>query len=125
MGEKSCSGNPTHEEEGGEESPDPARDYKEGRAHHCPMVDKETQVALMDRVEELFNLNEADQLREIERKLTEFGFVQEGADPATLAMVHAALELFIEIGIDEDGRVHGYELLPFEEMAKKQERFRW
>ncbi len=89
------------------------------------MVDKETQVAMMERVEELFNLNEADQLREIERKLTEFGFVQEGADPATLAMVHAALELFIEIGIDEDGRVHGYELLPFEEMAKKQERFRW
>jgi hypothetical protein len=89
------------------------------------MVDKETQVALMERVEELFNLNEADQLREIERKLTEFGFVQEGADPASLAMVHAALELFIEIGIDEEGRVHGYELLPFEEMAKKQERFRW
>jgi hypothetical protein len=89
------------------------------------MVDKETQVALMDRVEELFNLNEADQLREIERKLTEFGFVQEGADPAALAMVHRPLELFIEIGIDEEGRVHGYELLPFEERAKKQERFRW
>jgi hypothetical protein len=89
------------------------------------MVDKETQVAMMERVEELFNLNEADQLREIERKLAEFGFVQEGADPAALAMVHPALELFIEIEIDGEGLVHGYELLPFEEISKKQEKFRW
>jgi hypothetical protein len=89
------------------------------------MVDKETQIALMERVEELFNLNDADQLRDIERKLTEFGFVQEGADPAMLAMVHAGLELFIEIEIDEDGKVHGYDLLPFEELSKKQEKFRW
>jgi len=89
------------------------------------MVDKETQVALMARVEELFNLNDADQVQHIERKLIEFGFVQEGADPATLAMVHADLELFIEIEIDEEGKVHGYELLPFEEISKKQERFRW
>jgi len=83
------------------------------------------QVALMERVEDLFNLNDADQVREIERKLTEYGFVQKGADPAVLAMEHAGLELFIEIELDEDGRVHAYTLLPFDERAKKQERFRW
>jgi hypothetical protein len=89
------------------------------------MVDKEAQVALMAQVEELFNPNSRDQLQDIERKLTEYGFVEKGADPAAVAMEHPDLELFLEIELDEEGKVHGYELLPFEDLKKKQERFRW
>ncbi|MBN1195351.1 MAG: hypothetical protein JXA08_08430 [Methanomicrobiaceae archaeon] len=89
------------------------------------MVDKELQSALMERVEDLFELNEAGEVTEIERNLSDMGFVQKGGDPAVIAMVHPDCELFIEIGIDEEGRVHGYELLPFKELTKKQEKFRW
>ncbi|KQC05325.1 MAG: hypothetical protein APR53_08045 [Methanoculleus sp. SDB] len=89
------------------------------------MVDKEMQIALMEQVEDLFDLIEAGDVNEIERNLADLGFVQKGADPAVIAMEHPECELFIEIGIDEDGRVHGYELLPFAELVKKQEKFRW
>jgi hypothetical protein len=88
------------------------------------MIGGVAQVDLMDRVEALFNRFGADEVHEIERELILLGFVQQGADPAVIAMEHSETGLFLEIDLDEEGRVHGYDLVPPEERGRKQERYR-
>jgi hypothetical protein len=82
------------------------------------------QVDLMDRVEALFNRFRADEVHAIERELIQLGFVQKGGDPAVIAMEHPDTGLFLEIDLDEDGLVHGYDLIPPEERERKQEKYR-
>jgi hypothetical protein len=88
------------------------------------MIGGVAQVDLMDRVEALFNRFGADAVHEIERELILLGFVQKGADPAVIAMEHSETGLFLEIDLDGDGRVHGYDLIPRRERGQKQERYR-
>lgn len=89
------------------------------------MVDQDFRVEMMEKVEALFDRYGGKPFQEFAGVLQEWGFVQRGGDPATVVMEHADLELYLEIEQDDAGNVHGYALLPFEEIARKQEKFRW
>lgn len=89
------------------------------------MVSLDFRVEMMEKVEALFERYGGKPYHEFAGVLQEWGFVQRGGDPATVVMEHADLELYLEIIQDDAGNVHGYALLPFEEIAKKQEKFRW
>ncbi|MCK8519864.1 hypothetical protein [Methanoculleus sp. 7T] len=92
----------------------------------CPqMVDLDRRVEMMEKVEALFDAHGGKNFADISGDLREWGFVQKGGDPATVVMEHGGLHLYLEVELDDTGKVHGYALLPFEEMARKQERFRW
>jgi len=89
------------------------------------MVNREEQVELMKKTEALLERCCGAKTDRIEKELTALGFVQKGGDPATVMMEHAGLNLHLDIGLDETGNLHSYELLPFDELDKKQEKFRW
>lgn len=89
------------------------------------MVDTERQHALMKRVESLFLCYDGTKPITIISELKKWGFVERGADPAVIVLVHPELELLLEIGLTEEGAIHSYELLPFDKLDEKQERFRW
>ena len=76
-------------------------------------------------VESLFDCYESKTPSFLLETLKQLGFVEKGADPAFLILVHPELELYLDIGLDANGKIHGYELLPFEEMREKQRKFRW
>jgi hypothetical protein len=83
------------------------------------------QAEMMKKVELIVDEFEQQPLSGIERQLLDLGFVQKDADPAIVLMEHHDLQLTLEIELNEDGNIHGYEILTFEEMTKKQEKFRW
>ncbi|MDD1673546.1 MAG: hypothetical protein LUP99_03955 [Methanomicrobiales archaeon] len=89
------------------------------------MVNAQKQHALMERVESLFLCYDGAKPLSIVGELKKWGFVERGADPAFIILVHPELELFIDIGLTEEGNIHGYELLPFNKLNEKQEKFRW
>jgi hypothetical protein len=89
------------------------------------MVDTRKQHALMKRVESLFFCYDGTKSITIVGELKKWGFVEKAADPAFITLVHPELELFIEIGLTEEGNIHSYELLSFDKMNEKQEKFRW
>jgi hypothetical protein len=89
------------------------------------MVDSRRQHALMQRVESLFLCYDGIKPIPIVSELKKWGFVERGADPATIVLVHTELELFLEIGLTEEGTIHSYELLPFDKLDERQGRFRW
>jgi hypothetical protein len=89
------------------------------------MADSHNQATVMKRAETVLERYADASMQEIELKLSELGFIQRNADPVVLVMEHPEAELFLEIEIDEDGHLHGYELLPLDELDEKQEKFRW
>jgi hypothetical protein len=89
------------------------------------MADTKRQHALMKRVESLFLCYDGSKPTTIVSELKKWGFVERGADPAVIILVHPELELFLEIGLTEEGTIHSYELLPFDKLNEKQGRFRW
>lgn len=89
------------------------------------MVDTGHQHEMMANVEALFDHYGKDQIRQILDELVKIGFVQKGGDAVAISMENKESELFLLIELDEHRHVHGYELLPFEEIKKKQEKFRW
>lgn len=89
------------------------------------MVSRDLRVEMMERVEALFDAHGGKPFADIAGDLGDWGFVQKGGDPVTVVMEHGDLQLYLEVELDEAGMVHGYALLPFDEMARKQEKFRW
>jgi hypothetical protein len=89
------------------------------------MVDTKRQHELMEKVESLFLCYNGSKPITIISELKKWGFVERGADPAFIILVHPELELFIDIGLTENGNIHSYEMLPFKDLNEKQERFRW
>ena len=89
------------------------------------MVDEKKQHALMEEVESLFLCYDGTKPLSIVKELKQRGFVERGADPASVVLLHPDLELFIDIAVDAEGKIHGYELLPFDKMNERQEKFRW
>jgi len=83
------------------------------------------QLEIMKKVEELFRPGSVAGFTDIEKRLIELGFVQKGGDPTVSAFENKEAELFIDVELNEDGRIHGYELFPFDELDKRQEKFRW
>ena len=88
-------------------------------------VDRDCQIGMMETADSILDAAEGRALESIERDLAGLGFAEIGADPAAVAMEQREQELYLEIELDPDGRVHGYVLIPFEEKAQKQEPFRW
>jgi hypothetical protein len=91
----------------------------------CRMVDELEQARMMEKVEALFNRYGKKNIPGIEKSLKDLGFVQKDADPAVIRMERADYELGLVVELDGKGHIHGYELLPFKEWNKKQEKFRW
>jgi hypothetical protein len=89
------------------------------------MVDSNQQRTMMKKVETLFHRLDRTEPIQIEERLRELGFVERGADPAVILLIHPELNLYLDILLDEEGLIHGYELVPEEEWEKKQEKFRW
>jgi hypothetical protein len=89
------------------------------------MVDRDYQIGTMKTVESILDAAEGRPLGSLERDLAGLGFTEIGADPAAVAMEQREQELYLEIGLDADGKVHGYVLIPFDEKVQKQEPFRW
>jgi hypothetical protein len=89
------------------------------------MVNEAQQLDVMEKVEALFDRYGGEKLLQLQGKLISMGFKQKGGDSAAVEMEHAELELQLDIGLDEEGNVHSYELLPFDEVKHKQEKFRW
>jgi hypothetical protein len=89
------------------------------------MVGQDLRVEMMEKVEALFDAHGGNPFADIAGDLGEWGFVQKGGDPVTVVMEHDDLQLYLEVELDDTGKVHGYALIPFEEIARKQEKFRW
>ncbi|NVO67273.1 hypothetical protein [Methanofollis tationis] len=89
------------------------------------MVDRDYQIGMMKTAESILDAAEGRSLESIEQDLAGLGFAEIGADPAAVAMEQREQELYLEIDLDPGRKVHGYVLIPFEEKAQKQERFRW
>jgi hypothetical protein len=89
------------------------------------VVDTEKQHALMEKVEALFLCYDGAKPLAIVSELKKWGFVERGADPACIILVHPHLELFLDIGLTAEGNIHSYELLPFDKLNEKQEKYRW
>ncbi|QSZ66407.1 hypothetical protein RJ40_02275 [Methanofollis aquaemaris] len=89
------------------------------------MVIKTLQVDVMKDAEALLDRYGGTPIRLFEDELIRMGFVQQGGDPATVAMEHTGQGLYLELSLDREGKLHSYKLVPFGELKKKQERFRW
>lgn len=89
------------------------------------MVIKTLQVDVMKDTEALLDRYGGMPLLLFEDELVRMGFVQQGGDPATVAMEHTGQGLYLELALDVEGKLHSYTLVPFEELRRKQERVRW
>lgn len=78
-----------------------------------------------EKTEELFDTMPNDSFADIEKELLSLGFIQMGSDPVSAEFQHTGMGLMLDVEFDEEGAVHGYELLTNEEIEKKQRKFRW
>ncbi len=88
-------------------------------------VDSRKQHAMMKRVESLLLCYDGTKPITIVEEIKKWGFEERGADPAVIILVHPELELLLDLGMTEEGVIHSYQLLPFDKLNEKQERFRW
>jgi len=76
-------------------------------------------------VEAFFDRVGRARLLEIGDELRDLGFEERSADSAVVEFVNFAAQLFLIVTIDEDGCIHGYEIIPGEDMGMHHEKFRW
>ncbi len=76
-------------------------------------------------VERLITGNRRVPLNKLEKELHALGFVELGADQVAVAFEHRAMELYLEIGLDDSRLIHSYFIMPFEEKDKKRRKYRW
>jgi hypothetical protein len=89
------------------------------------MVNKGWQLRMKRLVERLITGNRRAPLRKLEKELSALGFVELGADQVAVAFGHEAMELYLEIGLDDSRLIHSYFIVPFEEKEKKRRKYRW
>ena len=89
------------------------------------MAANPNQLDIMKKVEKLFLPGSGTGFGRIEKGLLELGFVQKGGDPAIAVFENRDVELLIDVELNEDGKLHGYEIFPFEDLDKRQRKFRW
>lgn len=76
-------------------------------------------------VERLVTGNRSAPVRKLEKDLHALGFVELGADQVAIAFGHVLMELYLEIGLDDNRCIHSYFIVPFEEKEKKRRKYRW
>lgn len=89
------------------------------------MVNAGQQLRMKRNVERLFTGSCGMSLSLLEKELLIWGFVEVGADPVAVALENRAMELYLEIALDDSRCVHSYLILSFTEKTKKQRKFRW
>ena len=89
------------------------------------MVNKGWQLRMKRTVERLITGNRRAPVYKLEKELHALGFVELGADQVAAAFEHRAMELYLEIGLDDSRLIHSYFIVPFEEKEKKRRKYRW
>ena len=89
------------------------------------MVNAGWQLRMKRVVERLISANRRYPVSKIEKELRALGFVELGADQVAVAFQHTLMELYLEIGIDDNRTIHSYFIVPFEEKEKKRRKYRW
>ena len=77
------------------------------------------------KTETLFEKCSPEDFQELQKRLINLGYVQRGSDPVSAEFHHTGAGLLLDVGFDEGGVIHSYELLTTEEMDEKHRKFRW
>jgi hypothetical protein len=83
------------------------------------MVNRQLQDEMKDKVEDLFSSYRSDQGELILTELGAMGFVRVGGNPAAISMENTRMELFVLIGVDEEGRFMNHETVTFDQIMRK------
>ncbi len=89
------------------------------------MVNKGWQLRMKRLVERLVTGSRRVPVHKLEKELHALGFVELGADQVAVAFEHRAMELYLEIELDDSRLIHSYFIVPFEEKEKKRRKYRW
>jgi hypothetical protein len=89
------------------------------------MVNKGWQLRMKRVVERLVTRDRRAPVTRLETDLHALGFVELGADQVAIAFEQVPMELYLEIELDDERRVHSYFIVPFDEKEKKRRKFRW
>jgi len=89
------------------------------------MVNAGWQLRMKRHVERLISTNRRYPVSKIEKELHALGFVELGADQIAVAFEHQMMELYLEILLDDEGKIHSYFIVSFEEKEKRRRKFRW
>jgi len=89
------------------------------------MVNKGWQLRMKRHVDRLVTSNRRAPVSKLEKDLHALGFVELGADQVAVAFEHVAMELYLEIELDDERHIHSYFIVPFEEKEKKRRKYRW
>ena len=89
------------------------------------MVNKGWQLRMKRVVERLITKDRRVPVIRLEKDLHALGFVELGADQVAIAFEQVPMELYLEIELDDERRVHSYFIVPFEEKGKKRRKYRW
>lgn len=89
------------------------------------MVNRGWQLRMKRHVERLISSNRKQPVRKAEQDLHALGFIQLGADQVAVAFEHVFNELYLEIELDDDHKIHSYFIVPFEEKEKRRRKYRW
>ncbi|MBN2734967.1 MAG: hypothetical protein JXQ82_08950 [Methanomicrobiaceae archaeon] len=87
--------------------------------------DLKQQEEVKKKTEELFELCSTYRFPEIEKELLKLGYIQNGSDPASAEFENFDAELKLDVEFDDKGGFHSYELLTYDDIAKKQREYRW
>lgn len=89
------------------------------------MVNKGWQLRMKRLVERLVTRERRLPLSKLEKDLLALGFVEVGADQVAMAFEHIAMELYLELELDDRCCIHSYFMVPFDEKEKRQRKYRW
>ena len=89
------------------------------------MVNKGWQLRMKRLVERLVSGNRNAPLRKVEQELHALGFAELGTDQVAVGYEHLLMELYLEIGLDDNRCIQSYFIVPFEEKGKMRRKYRW
>jgi len=89
------------------------------------MVNKGWQLRMKRVAERLITKDRRAPVIRLEKDLHALGFVELGTDQVAIAFEQVPMELYLEIELDDERRVHSYFIVPFEEKEKKRRKYRW
>lgn len=83
------------------------------------MVNTSIQDEMIKTVENIFSAYDNMRAELIQGELESLGFVRVGGNPLALSMENKNLELFVILGLDENGSIISHEILRFSDISKK------
>lgn len=89
------------------------------------MVNLGWQLRMKRLVERLVTSHRRMPVIRLNKDLSALGFVELGADQVAIAFEHRIMELYLEIELDDERKIHSYFIVPFAEKEKKRRKYRW